>query len=53
MANEFEKFGFEDFLNVFKSERKQPSVKDIADRYKEILVKCPCCEHTIKVKLKV
>lgn len=22
-------------------------------RYKEVLVKCPCCEHTIKVKLKV
>lgn len=47
-------FDFEKMLeDSFKEESRQASVKDIADRYKEIFVKCPCCEHTIKIKLKV
>lgn len=55
MSNEFEQFGFNDLFGGFNNPNKpkQPSVKDIADRYKEIFVKCPCCEHTIKIKLKV
>lgn len=50
---EFEKMLEDSFNDEINNGTKQPSVKDIADRYKEIFVKCPCCEHTIKIKLKV
>lgn len=33
--------------------QKQPSIKDIADHYKEVVVKCPCCQKKIKFKVKV
>lgn len=55
MANEFdfENMGFDEIFKDAVNQKKQASVKDIADRYNEIFVKCPCCEHTIKIKLKV
>ena len=33
--------------------QKQPTIKDIADHFKEVVVKRPCCQHTIKFKIKV
>lgn len=53
MGNEFNKFSFDDIFKDVMNQKKQASVKDIADRYKEIFVKCPCCEHTIKVKIRI
>jgi len=45
------------FENMFGSgifdRKKEPSIKDIADHYKEVLVKRPCCQKTIKFKVKV
>lgn len=53
MENDFNKFSFDDIFKDVMNQKKQASVKDIADRYKEIFVKCPCCEHTIKVKIRI
>ena len=45
------------FENIFgfgiPDRKKQQSIKDIADHYKEVLVRCPCCQKTIKFKVKV
>ena len=40
------------FGNIFE-QKKEPSIKDIADHYKEVLVRCPHCQKTIKFKVKV
>lgn len=55
MANEDFNWSDMGFDDIFKDAMKkdQPTIKDIADRFKEVLVKCPCCEHTIKFKVKV
>ena len=45
------------FENMFGSgifdRKKEPSIKDIADHYKVVLVRCPSCQKTIKFKVKV
>lgn len=44
-------FNFSETLKSFA--QKQPSIKDIAVHYKEVVVKCPCCQKKIKFKVKV
>jgi len=52
MGNEFDGFGFDE---IFKEamQKEKPTIKDIADQYKIVIVKCPCCEHKLKIKVKV
>lgn len=52
-VNEFMRNVFgNDFQNL-NDTPKQTTIQDIADRYRDVLVKCPCCNHTIKFKIKV
>lgn len=46
-------FSFENMFGNVLNKKKEPSIKDIADHYKEVLVRCPCCQKTIKFKVKV
>lgn len=52
MFNANDPFNFSETLKK-NFTQKQPSIKDIADHYKEVIAKCPCCQKTIKFKVKV
>lgn len=42
---------YDDFLDILKSTTHKPDVKDIADKYKLVQTKCPCCQHVFRIRV--